>query len=47
VIDQFDVLYADSRKHPRVMGVPLHPISAARHRPQSTRGCGLRPAARS
>jgi len=26
VIDQFDVLYADSRKHPRVMGVPLHPM---------------------
>ena len=43
VIDQFDALYADSRKQPRVMGVPLHPmiiraaaadqISAARHRP--------------
>jgi peptidoglycan/xylan/chitin deacetylase (PgdA/CDA1 family) len=26
VIDQFDVLYADSRKQPRVMGVPLHPM---------------------
>src|SRR5262245_10432171 len=26
VIDQFDVLYADSHKHPRVMGVPLHPM---------------------
>src|SRR5215204_6051642 len=26
VIDQFDVLYADSRKLPRVMGVPLHPM---------------------
>jgi allantoinase len=26
VIDQFDALYADSRKHPRVMGVPLHPM---------------------
>ena len=43
VIDQFDALYADSRKQPRVMGVPLHPddlrpaaahqIPAARHRP--------------
>jgi allantoinase len=26
VIDQFDGLYADSRKQPRVMGVPLHPM---------------------
>ena len=26
VVDQFDVLYADSRKQPRVMGVPLHPM---------------------
>src|ERR1700716_2388383 len=26
VIDQFNALYADSRKHPRVMGVPLHPM---------------------
>jgi allantoinase len=26
VIDQFDALYADSRKQPRVMGVPLHPM---------------------
>ena len=26
VIDQFDMLYADSRKQPRVMGVPLHPM---------------------
>jgi allantoinase len=26
VIDQFDVLYADSRKQPRVMGIPLHPM---------------------
>ncbi len=26
VIDQFDTLYADSRKQPRVMGVPLHPM---------------------
>jgi hypothetical protein len=26
VIDRFDTLYADSRKQPRVMGVPLHPI---------------------
>jgi len=26
VIDQFDVLYADSHKQPRVMGVPLHPM---------------------
>ena len=26
VLDQFDTLYADSRKQPRVMGVPLHPM---------------------
>ena len=26
VIDQFDALHADSRKQPRVMGVPLHPM---------------------
>jgi peptidoglycan/xylan/chitin deacetylase (PgdA/CDA1 family) len=26
VIDQFDALYADSRKQPRVLGVPLHPM---------------------
>jgi allantoinase len=26
VIDQFDVLYSDSRKQPRVMGIPLHPM---------------------
>jgi allantoinase len=26
VIDQFDALYADSRKQPRVMGMPLHPM---------------------
>jgi peptidoglycan/xylan/chitin deacetylase (PgdA/CDA1 family) len=26
VIDQFDQLYADSRKQPRVMGIPLHPM---------------------
>src|SRR5262245_18887418 len=26
VIDQFDALYADSNKQPRVMGVPLHPM---------------------
>jgi allantoinase len=26
VIDQFDALYADSRKQPRVMGIPLHPM---------------------
>ncbi len=26
VIDQFDTLYADSRKQPRVLGVPLHPM---------------------
>jgi peptidoglycan/xylan/chitin deacetylase (PgdA/CDA1 family) len=26
VTDQFDTLYADSRKQPRVMGVPLHPM---------------------
>ena len=26
ICDQFDVLYADSRKQPRVMGVPLHPM---------------------
>jgi allantoinase len=26
VVDQFDTLYADSRRQPRVMGVPLHPM---------------------
>jgi allantoinase len=26
VIDQFDTLYADSRRQPRVLGVPLHPM---------------------
>ena len=26
VIDQFETLYADSKKQPRVMGVPLHPM---------------------
>jgi allantoinase len=26
VVDQFDTLHADSRKQPRVMGVPLHPM---------------------
>jgi allantoinase len=26
VIDQFNTLYADSRKQPRVMGIPLHPM---------------------
>jgi peptidoglycan/xylan/chitin deacetylase (PgdA/CDA1 family) len=26
VVDQFDTLYADSRKQPRVMGIPLHPM---------------------
>ena len=26
VVDQFDALYADSSKQPRVMGVPLHPM---------------------
>ena len=26
IIDQFDTLYADSRKQPRVLGVPLHPM---------------------
>jgi allantoinase len=26
VIDQFDALYADSSRQPRVMGVPLHPM---------------------
>src|SRR6266851_353289 len=26
LVDQFDALYADSRKQPRVMGVPLHPM---------------------
>jgi peptidoglycan/xylan/chitin deacetylase (PgdA/CDA1 family) len=26
VVDQFDALYADSRKQPRVMGLPLHPM---------------------
>ena len=26
VIDQFDTLYADSTKQPRVLGIPLHPM---------------------
>jgi peptidoglycan/xylan/chitin deacetylase (PgdA/CDA1 family) len=26
LIDQFDALYADSAKHPRVLGIPLHPM---------------------
>jgi peptidoglycan/xylan/chitin deacetylase (PgdA/CDA1 family) len=26
VVDQFDALYADSAKHPRVLGIPLHPM---------------------
>jgi hypothetical protein len=26
VIDQFEQLYADSEKQPRVMGIPLHPM---------------------
>jgi peptidoglycan/xylan/chitin deacetylase (PgdA/CDA1 family) len=26
LIDQFDTLYADSAKHSRVMGIPLHPM---------------------
>jgi allantoinase len=26
VIDQFEALYADSEKQPRVMGIPLHPM---------------------
>jgi len=26
LIDQFDALYADSAKQPRVMGIPLHPM---------------------
>jgi peptidoglycan/xylan/chitin deacetylase (PgdA/CDA1 family) len=26
VVDQFDALYADSAKQPRVMGIPLHPM---------------------
>ena len=26
VIDQFETLYADSKKQPRVMGIPLHPM---------------------
>jgi peptidoglycan/xylan/chitin deacetylase (PgdA/CDA1 family) len=26
VMDQFEGLYADSKKHPRVMGIPLHPM---------------------
>jgi peptidoglycan/xylan/chitin deacetylase (PgdA/CDA1 family) len=26
LIDQFDTLYADSGKHSRVMGIPLHPM---------------------
>jgi allantoinase len=28
VIDQFETLYADSKKQPRVMGIPLHPMIA-------------------
>jgi peptidoglycan/xylan/chitin deacetylase (PgdA/CDA1 family) len=26
LVDQFDGLYADSAKHPRVLGIPLHPM---------------------
>jgi allantoinase len=26
IVDQFDRLYADSAKQPRVMGIPLHPM---------------------
>ncbi|MBI2189079.1 MAG: polysaccharide deacetylase family protein [Acidobacteria bacterium] len=26
VVDQFDALYADSARHPRVLGLPLHPM---------------------
>lgn len=26
VVDQFDTLYSDSRRQPRVMGIPLHPM---------------------
>ena len=26
LVDQFDTLYADSTKQPRVMGIPLHPM---------------------
>jgi peptidoglycan/xylan/chitin deacetylase (PgdA/CDA1 family) len=26
VVDQFDALYADSAKYPRVLGIPLHPM---------------------
>jgi allantoinase len=26
VLDQFEQLYADSAKHPRVLGIPLHPM---------------------
>jgi allantoinase len=26
VVDQFDTLYADSATHPRVLGIPLHPM---------------------
>ena len=26
LMDQFEQLLADSRKHPRVMGIPLHPM---------------------
>ena len=26
VVDQFDTLYADSAKQPRVLGIPLHPM---------------------
>jgi allantoinase len=26
LVDQFDALYADSAKHPRVLGIPLHPM---------------------
>ena len=25
-MDQFEALFADSRKQPRVMGIPLHPM---------------------
>ena len=25
-VDQFDTLYADSSEHPRVMGIPIHPM---------------------
>jgi allantoinase len=45
VLDQFDALHADSRKQPRVMGVPLHPmisgqpLQSSRPPRRGCRGC--------